>query len=69
MDASLCRCGAVKSWNGTLRFMLTAADIGKPRLVIGDTAVYIPGPGRESKYDLNPTARAPKYQISDYSQN
>src|SRR6478609_3222207 len=40
----------------------TAADIGKSRLDIGDTAIYIPGPGKESKYDLNPTVRAPKFR-------
>jgi len=40
----------------------TAADIGKSRLDIGDTAIYIPGPGKESKYDLSPTVRAPKFR-------
>ncbi|MBL7870909.1 MAG: RagB/SusD family nutrient uptake outer membrane protein [Cyclobacteriaceae bacterium] len=41
---------------------VTAADIGKPRLEMGDTAIYIPGPGRESKYDVSPTVRAPKFR-------
>lgn len=54
--------GAVKKWNGTTPEYVTAADIGKPRLVMGDTAIYIPGPGKESKYDLNATTRAPKFR-------
>lgn len=54
--------GAVKQWNGNTPVLATLADIGKPRLVMGDTAIYIPGPGRESKFDVNPTVRAPKYR-------
>jgi hypothetical protein len=38
--------GAKKA-NGTL---VTAADIGKRRFDIGDTALYIPGPGKDDKW-------------------
>lgn len=41
---------------------VTAADLGKPRLTIGDTAIYIPGPGREAEW--TPAKRASKrYQV------
>ena len=30
--------------------LVTAADIGKNRFAIGDTALYIPGPGQDAKW-------------------
>ena len=40
----------------------TAADIGKTRLEIGDTAIYIPGPGNEAKWTAAKRA-ATRYQV------
>jgi len=54
--------GAIKSWNGNTPVYVTAADIGKPRLTIGDTAVYIPGPGREAVWTAAKRA-ATRYQV------
>ena len=31
---------------------ITSADVGKPRFTVGDTAIYIPGPGNEAKWTL-----------------
>src|SRR6185295_6063878 len=32
--------------------LITSADVGKPRFVNNDTAMYIPGPGNEAKWTL-----------------
>lgn len=41
---------------------VTTADIGKPRLEMGDTAIYIPGPGREATWTAAKRA-ATRYQV------
>jgi starch-binding outer membrane protein, SusD/RagB family len=41
---------------------VTAADLGKPRLELGDTAIYIPGPGREAVWTAAKRA-ATRYQV------
>ncbi len=41
---------------------VTASDIGKPRLELGDTAIYIPGPGREAVWTAAKRA-ATRYQV------
>ena len=41
---------------------VTAADLGKPRLEMGDTAIYIPGPGREAVWTAAKRA-ATRYQV------
>lgn len=48
-----------KKRNGT---PVTAADLGKPRLELGDTAIYIPGPGREAVWTAAKRA-ATRYQV------
>jgi hypothetical protein len=41
---------------------VTATDLGKPRLTIGDTAIYIPGPGREAEWTAAKRA-SKRYQV------
>jgi hypothetical protein len=41
---------------------VTAADLGKPRLEMGDTAIYIPGPGKEAVWTTAKRA-ATRYQV------
>jgi hypothetical protein len=51
--------GARKA-NGTL---VTAADIGKDKYAEGDTAIYIPGPGKEAKFMSKAAKDAVRYRV------
>lgn len=42
--------------------LVTAADLGKPRLTVGDTAIYIPGPGKEAVWTAA-KRKATRYQV------
>lgn len=47
---------------GTTLVPITAADLGKARLTTGDTAVFIPGPGKEASWTAAKRA-ATRYQV------
>ncbi len=43
-------------------FIPDGKSVGDPKFAVGDTAIYIPGPGRDAMWDQDRQARAP-YQV------